>query len=247
MSEEILKTTQQKEVVTDMWNNYDYSPSVFISSDADLQSEITANQIGHDFIFLKKQIYCPDCDAVLKKSFIVQAKADAYAEKHTSYKKYSTHNPIVRDIEYTFEMTISDIAGTSANRKKLQSLRDNIQDEADARLLKESVAEENELMPKIQKIASTLGIRYLEQYVGEHQRICYNFETYSRKPITDSTIRMTYDVIMGDSCFPSGNTMFTTMKIVAFYLTQEHYNQEQMSRAFPNANYGQLVLHPILA
>ncbi len=232
-----------------MWNNYnDYNPSVFISSDDDLQSEITENQIGQDFIFLKKQIYCPECDSVLKKSFIVQAKADAYAEKHTSYKKYSTHSPIVRDIDYSFEMTISDIAGTTANSKKLQSLRNIIQDEADARKLIESVTEEKELMPKIQKIANTLGLEYEGMQVGENGRIHYNFNVYARKPITDSTIRMTYDLIIAEDVFSGrDSTMFQRMRGVAFYLTHEHYNAVQMARAFPNAQYGQLTLAPVVA
>lgn len=108
-----------------MWTNYsrDADNIVFISSMNDLEEEIIPDHLGREFVFLKLQIYCPECDDVMKKSFIAPQKAQDYANKHSAYKKYQTHNPIVRSIPYDYEFTISDVAGTQANIDKLRALK----------------------------------------------------------------------------------------------------------------------------
>lgn len=226
----------------------DYSPVVFISSNEDLKSEIITNDIGHEFLFLKKQVYCPECDEVLKKSFIVEAKAQAYAEKHTGYKKYSTHNPIVRDIDYDVEFTIADIKGSDANIKKIQSLREIVYEKEEQAKRIKNQEEERELLPQIEKISKTLGIEYTGMFNNEHGRPYYGFDTYFRhsQRQDSTTIRITFDQIVNEHSFGDSQSMFRRMQTVAFYLTGEHYNAEQLSRAFPNANYGELTLEPVL-
>ena len=152
------------------YNNYDNDNKLFISSQEELLADIAPEEIGKEFIFLTKKIHCPECDKDLKKSFISQQKAQDYADKHSNTKKYGSHNPVVQEIVYDFEVTIRDIAGTPQNYDKIKKLRD--------RIASSLVFSAEQVIAKYEKTIADIATIFKTEYIGS------NLDDFREYPLT---------------------------------------------------------------